>query len=180
MPEVTFARAVPSGRSLLEALRFVFPDESNAFERVLGHVTGPGGGRWFGVGQDAVVGARAAVLLRRRPGVSFAGFRAFVHEVLGAALARAPGTVELRTHAFLPYSRLLWPTPGVAHDNPPHRRYHGALVLGATDRTALDAVLQSPELKATQASQARHCLALHAYAVEETVSVVEGGVSRLP
>ena len=180
MPEVAFSRALPSVSSLAAALRFVFPDECNAFDRVLAHVTGPGGGRWFRSGDGALVGARAVILIRRRPDVRLGAFRSFVHDVLGASLARASGTVELRTHAFLPYFRLGWPTPGVAHDNPAHRRYHGAVVLGAADRTALDDVLRSGELSATQDAQAKHCLALHAYAVQETVAVLEGGQPRLP
>jgi hypothetical protein len=111
--------------------------------------------------------------------VRLGAFRSFVHDVLGASLACAPGTVELRTHVFLPYFRLGWPTPGVAHNNPGHRRYHSAVVLGAADRTALDDVLRSGELGATHDAQAKHCLALHAYAVQETVTVVEGGHPRL-
>jgi hypothetical protein len=180
MPEVAFSRGLPSASAFAAAIRFVFPDECNAFDRVLAHVTGPGGGRWFRSGQGAVVGARVAVLIRRRPGVGLGAFRSFVHDVLGASLARAAGTVELRTHVFLPYVRMGWPTPGVAHDNPAHRRYHGAVVLGAADRTALDNLLDSGELNATHDAQATHCLALHAYAVQETVSVLEDGQPRLP
>jgi hypothetical protein len=63
----------------------------------------------------------------------------------------------------------------VAHDNPAHRRYHAAVVLGAADRRALEAVLRSPEVSATGPDQARHCVAVHAYAVEETVAVVQDG-----
>ena len=180
MPEVAFSRALPSASSFAPVIRFVFPDECNAFDRVLAHITGPGGGRWFRSGHGAAVGARAAVMIRRRPRVRLSAFRSFVHDVLGASLARAPGTVELRTHVFLPYFRWGWPTPGVAHDNPAHRRYHGAVVLGAADRTALDNVLRSDELSATHDAQAKHCLALHAYAVQETVAVLEDGQPRLP
>ena len=180
MPEVAFSKALPTPSSLAAALRFVFLDECNAFDRVLAHMTGPAGGRWFLSGDGAVVGARAVVLIRRRPGVRLSAFRSFVHDLLGLSLARVAGTVELRTHVFLPYFRLGWPTPSVAHDNPAHRRYHGAIVVGVADRTALDDVLRSGELSATHEAQAKHCLALHAYAVQETVAVLEGGQPRLP
>jgi len=172
MPEVTYASALPSPAALPVAIRHVWPDEANAFDRVLANVTGPGGARWYRSGHDADVGARAAILLRRRPSTGLREFRSFVHDVLGAALDRAPGTLELRTHAFLPYWRFAWPTPGVAHDNPPQRRYHGAVVVGASDRTALDELLASDEVARTSDEQRRNCLAVHAYAVEETVRVV--------
>jgi hypothetical protein len=178
MPEVAYAGVLPSPMSLPAAVRLVFPDEANAFDRVLAHATAPRGGRWFRSGHDLQVGARAAVLIRRRPGVRFRAFGSFVHDVLGAALDRAPGALEVRTHVFLPYSRFAWPTPGVAHDNPPQRRYHAALVVGAADRRALDALLGSDEVRSTDAAQAERCLALHAYAVEETVAVVQDGRPR--
>jgi hypothetical protein len=179
MPEVTFRRSVPAPGAIAAALRHVFPDEANAFDRVLAHFTGPGGGRWFEADAPEAVSARAVLLLRRRPGVGAAAFRRFVHDTLGTALDAAPGTVELRTHAFLPYSWWLWQTPGVAHDNPPHRRYHAAVVVGAADRGALEAALDPASVGATADAQARHCVALHAYAVEETVPVVEDGVPRV-
>ncbi len=188
MPEVTFSRSVPSPGAAFNAVRHVFPDEANAFDRVLGLMAGPGGGRWFGVGSGGPADGggvappghgvtppeltRAVVLIRRRPGIRLGTFRAFVHGTLGPALAQADGAAEVRTHAFLPYSWLLWRTPSVAHDNPVHRRYNAAVVVGAADRAALDAVLGSPEVSATGAAQAAHCVALHAYAVEETVVVV--------
>jgi hypothetical protein len=102
-------------------------------------------------------------------------FKAFVHGVLGPALARSEGALEVRTHVFLPYSRWVWHTPGVTHDNPPHRRYHAVVVVGATSRDALERVLGSSEVSATAEAQAQNCVALHAYAVEETVTVVEDG-----
>jgi hypothetical protein len=178
MPEVAYTSAWPQPNSLAAAVRFVFRDECNAFDRVLANLSGPWGGRWFSV-SDARASARACVLLRRRPGVRQRAFRTFVHETLGGALAGVDGIAELRTHVFLPYSRLLWPTPGVAHDKPPHRRYHASVVLGAADRAALEDIIRSPEVTATRRAQAEHCVALHAYYVEETVSVVSGGRSRL-
>jgi hypothetical protein len=178
MPEVAYEGALPSPLALPVAIRHVFPDEANAFDRVLAHVTGPRGGRWFRGGHGEDVGARAVVLIRRRPGVRFGAFRSFVHDVLGAALDRAPGVLELRTHAFLPYSRFAWPTPGVDHRNPAHRRYHGAVVLGAAERAQLDGALHSDDVTGTREAQAAHCVALHAYAVEETVGVVQGGTVR--
>jgi hypothetical protein len=173
MVEVAFESALGSVLGLGPAVRSVFPDEANAFDRVLCHLTGPRGGRWHHTDNREQVGARAVVLLRRRPRVPGQAFRRFVHEQLGYALAAAPQTAELRTHVFLPYSRLAWPTPSVAHDNPPHRRYHAAVVVGAADRASLDAVLDAPGLLPTRDAQGTHCLALHAYAVQQTVVVVE-------
>jgi hypothetical protein len=173
MPEVEFDSPLGSVLTLGPAVRSVFPDEANAFERVLCHLSGPRGGRRGRDAADEDIGARAVVLIRRRPGVHRRAFGRFVHETLARGLSAAAATLELRTHVFMPYSRLAWPTPSVAHDNPPHRRYHAAVVLGAPDRAALDEVLGAPSVNATRDAQREHCVALHAYAVEETVTVVE-------
>jgi hypothetical protein len=179
MPEVAFAGVLGPLMALGPRVVAVFRDEANAFDRVLSNLTGPRGGQWMRSGRGEAIGARVVVLIRRRPGVGFSAFRSFVHDVLGSGLLRAPGALEVRTHPFLPYSKALWPTPGVAHDNPPHRRYHAAVVIGAADREGLDTILASNEVAATHEAQAAHCVALHAYAVDETFVVVEDGRSRL-
>ena len=175
MPEVAFAGALAPIRALGPRMWAVYHDESKFIDRILANLTGPGGGRWFRSGHEEEAGARAVVLLRRRRDVRFTAFRSFVHGVLAPALDLAAGTLELRSHVFLPYAKAVWWTPGVAHDNPPHRRYHAAIVLGAADRERLDVIVASPQVTATQEAQAANCLALHAYAVDDTYTIVRDG-----
>jgi hypothetical protein len=173
MPEVALGRALPSLDSA-RAMRAIFVDEQNAFERTLAHLTGPGGSRWFTGAHRDDVGVRAVVLLRRRYGLRPGAFRRFVHDELGPALL-AGGATEVRTHVFLPGTRFLWWTPGLKHDNPPHRRYAAAVVIGAGDRDGLDRVIHSREVAATARAQTANCTGLHAYAVTTTVPrVIEG------
>lgn len=152
-------------------MREVFLDEQNVFRRVLCHLTGPRGGRWWTTGHDDAVAHRTAVLLRRRRGVSGRAFRRFVHEELGPAL-HAAGAADLRTYTFLPYTPLAHMTPGVSHDNPVHRRYHGALVIGATSRDHLVELFASPRVSAVIDAQDRVLTAAHAYTVERSVAVI--------
>ena len=77
--------------------REVYLDEQNAFERVLGQPTGPGGGRWWTDGFDDSVGHHVALLLRRRRGVRGGEFREFVHERIGPALFAAGGAICAHT-----------------------------------------------------------------------------------
>lgn len=157
-------------RTLLHA-RGLFLDEQNVFERVLGHLTGPGGGRWWTDGFDDAVGQRAALLLRRRRGVRGSTFRRYVHDRLGPALHVA-GALDLRTYTFLPWTPLAHPTPGVSHRNPPHRRYHGAVVFGAADRASIDAIVASDAVGAAIAEQHVALAAVHAYAIERSIPAV--------
>ncbi|MFI7666804.1 hypothetical protein [Nocardia sp. NPDC049526] len=152
-------------------MRGVFLDEQNVFDRVLGQLTGPRGGRWWTNGHDDTALHRTAVLLRRRRGVRGRTFRRFVHDELGSAL-HAAGARDLRTYTFLPYTQLAHMTPGVSHDNPAHRRYHGALVIGASSRDHLAELLKSPRVSAVIGDQARVLTAAHAYTVERSVAVI--------
>lgn len=149
--------------------REVFYDEQNVFEQVLGHLAGPTGGRWWTTGHDATVGHRTTVLLRRRAGTSRSAFRRFVREQLGPAL-HAAGARDVRSYSFLP--GLPHPTPGIAHENPGHRRYHGAVLFGTDSRADIDPLLAHPSVAAAIEVQHQTCSAMHAYAAERTVPVI--------
>jgi hypothetical protein len=151
--------------------REVYLDEQNIFTRVLGQPTGPSGGRWWTDGFDDTVGIHVALLLRRRRGVRGSVFRSFVHERTGPALLAA-GAHDLRTYTFLPWTRLAHTSPGVAHDNPPEHRYHGAVMFGTESRAAVDDLLNTPDIKALAAHQHTVLTAVHAYTVERTVPII--------
>lgn len=101
--EVRFA-STGAALTMPVRMREVYLDEQNIFARVLGQVTGSGGGRWWTDGHDNAVAHRTVILLRRRRGVRGRAFRTYVHERIGPALHRA-GAADLRTYTFLPWSR---------------------------------------------------------------------------
>lgn len=114
------------------------------------------------------------MLIRRRAGVSGAGFASFVHDGLARALFEA-GVAELRSHVFAPWSQALHSTPGVSHDNPPHLRYHAALVIGAKPMEGMSSLLQSVPVRQAVQRQDHYCTAMHAYKVEQSVPIVLDG-----
>ena len=179
VPEVTF-EGLLSPLKAMPQNRHTYRDEASFLARTLLYLTGPGGGRWLADTDETRVGFRAVALLRRRAGGGFWSFRRWVNDRFGPALAAAPGILELRTLTFLPWWRLLWNTPGVAHDNPPGERYHAAIVIGATDRQALAGALGSPGVVATVDDQRRRCAAIHADAVAGTYIYRRGGRPLLP
>jgi hypothetical protein len=148
-PELRFRNPAAAFMTPLH-MREVFLDEQNVFARVLGQPTPPGGGRWWTDGFDDTVGHRVALLLRRRRGVRGSAFRRFTHERIGPALVAA-GARDVRTYAFLPYSRFTNATPGVAHDNPADRRYYGAG--SSAPRTARPSTNCSPRPRSSGWSQ---------------------------
>ncbi|MEY9841388.1 hypothetical protein [Streptacidiphilus sp. EB103A] len=155
-------------------MREVYLDEQNVFDRVLGNLTGPRGGRRWTPGHDATVGHRTVLLLRRRRGVRRREFRRYVHDRIGPVLQEA-GAHDLRTYAFLPWTALPHPTPGISHDNPTFRRDHGCVVLGAGSRAAMAEILASKHVAGLVADQHTVMTAVHAFAVEHTVPVIGTG-----
>jgi hypothetical protein len=152
-------------------MRELFLDEQNVFEHVLGHQTGPRGSRWWTTGHDETVGHRTVLLVRRRRGVWGRAFRAFVHARLGPAL-HAAGAHNLRTYSLLPLATKAHNTFGVSHENPPHRRYHGAVIFGTDARAQVEDLVASAEVAAAVKDQHLTCTAVHAFAVDRTVPVI--------
>ncbi|RJF89307.1 hypothetical protein D3874_21960 [Oleomonas cavernae] len=155
-------------------MKSIFHDEFNVFDRVLPNNSRPGGGRWWTGPYQPEIGFRAIVLIRARYELRGAPFRRFVDGVMAPALLAA-GAQELRTHVFQPGGRFTQWTPDVLHDQPANRTYAGALIIGTKDRAAFDKLLGSASVQSTLPAQLRHCVAMHAYAVENTYPVILGG-----
>jgi hypothetical protein len=152
-------------------MREVYFDEQNVFEHCLSHLTGPRGGRWWTTGHDDSVGHRTVLLVRRRRGVSGRAFRAFIHARLGPALHTA-GAQDLRTYTFLPLAARVQTTFAVSHQNPAHRRHHGAVVFGTDTRADVDDIIASPDVSAAVKDQHLTCTAVHAFSIDRTVPVI--------
>lgn len=172
--EVTFQSplALLQGRP---QTKLAFKDEINVFRRTLLYIGSLRGSRRYGVAEPgATIGSRAVVYLRRRPGVRTSDFRRLVTD-LGPALAGTGLLRELRTQSFLPWSKALWDTPNVAHDNPVDQQFHGWLTLGFADAQARASFFAHPEIEALSAVLAPLVSAIHAYDVAVTLTYVESG-----
>jgi hypothetical protein len=175
LAEVTF-RSVLSPLLGRKQTKLAYQDEINVFRRTLLYAGPPGTSRWYDVAGPAdPVGARAAVYLRRRDGVSGRAFRKVVNHGLVPALVGTGVLKELRTQTFLPWNKLTWDTPHVAHDNPSDQRYHASLVLGFDDPAARAAFFQGPEIEHLSQTLAPVASAIHAYDVVAALTFVEGG-----
>lgn len=151
-----------------------FLDEQNIFDRVLACMTKRGGGGWWTGAYQPDIGFRAVVYMRARHESKGRQFQRFIEATLGPALMAA-GVRELRTHVFQPGGRFLHWTPGVRHDEPVNRCYNGALIIGTKDRAEFDKLMASHQLQSTQNEQVKHCVAIHAYAVDNTYALALNG-----
>lgn len=174
MAEVRLRGLMAGLLTRISQLKAIFRDEENIFDRCLANLTNPGGGFWWTGPYQPAVGFRAAVFLRARHEFRGRSFRRFVGETMAPALIAA-GARELRVHNFQPGGRFLHWTPGVRHDEPVNRRYDCALVVGTRDRAEFDRLLVASTVQSTESAQLRHCVAIHAYAVENTYPVVLNG-----
>lgn len=157
--------------------RDVYLDEQNAFERVVGQMTVPSGGRWWTTGHDDSVTHRTAVWFRRRRGLGGRAFRRYIYDSLAPAVVAAGG-MDVRAYVFTPYTKLGNVSPGVNHDYPVQHRYHAVLIFGANSRADVDRMLGSSELAPVIAVQGDYITAAHAFTVERTVPVVRPNRQR--
>ena len=107
--------------------------------------------------------------------VAAGAFRKFIDNELVPALAGTGALKELRTQAFLPWSKRLWNTPNVAHDNPADQRFHASLMLGFTDAAEQAAFFESRRLGNLSTELGRFASAAHAYQVSEALTFVRDG-----
>lgn len=157
--------------------QLAFKDEINVFRRTLLYLGLPGWSRWYEVGRPGErIGARALIYVRRRDGVSGGTFRRFINTEFAPALDGTGVLKELRTQAFLPWSKALWDTPNVAHDNPTDQRFHASVMVGFADRTALTAFFKSRDTAALSTKLARYASAVHAYEMSALTFVRDGAI----
>lgn len=175
LAEVTF-------QSLLSPLQgqkqtqLAFKDEINVFRRSLLYLAPPSWSRWYEVALPGErIGARVLIYLRRRDGIGAGAFRKFINTELAPALAGTGVLKELRTQTFLPWSKRLWDTPNVAHDNPRDQQFHASLILGFADAAAQAALFATPQIGGLSAGLARYASAAHMYQVAEALTYVSDG-----
>jgi len=173
--EVTFASVFAPllGR---KQTQLAYKDEINVFRRTLLYAGLPYSTRWYTVGEaSAKTGARAMIYLRKRDGVGTGAFRKYLNDELVPAFASA-GVTELRTQVFLPWSKGLWNTPNVAHDNPTDQQFQATVILGFADAAARAAFFASPETAALSDSLSKVASAAHAYELSAALTYVTEGV----
>ncbi|GIM63588.1 hypothetical protein Pve01_80910 [Planomonospora venezuelensis] len=174
--EVTFRSAVSPvlGRT---QTKLAYQDEVNVFRRTLLYAGPPGSSRWYDVAPagGGASGARAMIYLRRRPDVPGRAFRRFFKHDFVPALAATGPLAELRTQTFLPWSKKLWDTPDVAHDNPAGQHLHASVSLGFPDEAARSSFFRAPAVADLTAGLAAHVSAVHAYDVDAALTFVRDG-----
>jgi hypothetical protein len=177
--EVTFKSVLAPLRGRKQT-RLAYKDEVNVFRRTLLYAGPPNSARWYDVaGPGEMAHARTLIYVRRRGNVNTGTFRKFLSEELVPALVDTGVLKELRSQVFMPWSRRLWNTPDVAHDNPTDQRFHASLMLGFTDAGALRAWFASDAVAALSTRLASFASAVHAYEVTETLTFVKDG-NELP
>ena len=159
-----------------EQNKLAFEDEINVFRRTLLYLGLPNWSRWYDVARPGErVGTRVLVYIRRRDRVSGRSFRRFIDDEFAPGLAEIGALKELRTQSFLPWSRGLWDTPNVAHDNPADQRFHASVMLGFADVAEQAAFFESGRLASLSIKLARFASAANAYQVSEALTFVRDG-----
>lgn len=173
--EVTHAHALAPIKGRAQTA-LAFKDEVNVFRRTLYYGGAPYTSRWYHVAPGQPTRSRAVLYLRRRPGVHAPALNKALYRQLVPALGRAAALTELRTQSFLPWSKKLWDTPNVAHDNPRDQRLHASIILGFPSDEEREAFFSQENTARLNPLLTPVASAIHAYDVESTKTYVRDGM----
>ena len=82
---------------------------------------------------------------------------------------------ELRSKVYNPWKQKQWNTPNVLHDNPKEMQFRASLMLGFTDKKAMEEFFKNDAVKKLSDRIAIFCSAVHAYEISETLTFVKEG-----
>lgn len=152
-----------------------FKDEVNIFRRTLMHMGMPWSSRWYRLDNPRATALRDVVFFQRRPGVSGRDFRRVLGGEFAAGVRASQGLTEFRSQVYLPWHRLSWNTPNVAHDNPRENRLHASCILGFESREARERFYaqEAPKLNGILASRVSGVLAQR---IDQTLVFAADGV----
>jgi len=156
--------------------RLAYKDEVNLFKRTILYASFPKNSRWYKVTEPThKIEARSIVFLRIKEGVKEDDFKKFIREELTPALANTGVLQELRSKIYMPWKQKQWNTPNVAHDNPKEVQFQASLMLGFTDKNAMEEFFKGEDVKNLSDRLSVFCSAIHAYEIYETLTFVKDG-----
>lgn len=153
-----------------------FKDEINLFKRTILYAAFPSNSRWYQVAEpSAKIESRSIVFFRIKEGVKQDDFKNFINEELTPTLANTGVLKELRSKAYSPWKESQWNTPNVLHDNAKEVQFQASLILGFTDKIAMEQFFKSETVKKLSDRITIFCSAVHAYEISETLTFVKEG-----
>ena len=156
--------------------KLAYKDEVNIFKRTLLYAAFPKNSRWYNPpDQNPKIEARSMAFFRIKEGVSEKEFNKFIMEELTPTLANTGVLMELRSKAYNPWKQKQWNTPNVLHDNPKEVQFQASLMLGFTDKKAMEEFFKSDAVKELSDRIAIFCSTVHAYEISETITFVKDG-----
>ncbi|MBD3903288.1 hypothetical protein NAL32_02765 [Chryseobacterium sp. Ch-15] len=156
--------------------KMAYADEINLFKRTILYAAMPKWSKWYKVAEpDTKIEGRSIVFFRKKEGVNDDDFKKFIADELAPTLANTGVLKELRSKEYMPWKESQWNTPNVFHDNATEVQFQASLMLGFTDKNAMEQFFKSNNLKKLSEKLAIYCSAIHAYEILETLTFVENG-----
>lgn len=153
-----------------------FKDEINIFKRTILYAAFPKWSRWYWVAEpNEKIQARSIVFFRIKEGVKEDDFKSFINEEFTPTLANTGVLKELRSKVYNSWNQKQWNTPDVLHDNAKEVQFQASLILGFTDKNAMEQFFKRDDIKKLSDRLSVFCSAIHAYEISETLTFVKDG-----
>jgi hypothetical protein len=156
--------------------KIAYKDEVNIFKRTLLYAAFSKNSLWYNLADpNPIIEARSMVFFRIKEGISEKEFNKFITEELTPTLANTGALNELRSKVYNPWKQKQWNTPNVLHDNPKNVQFQASLMLGFTDKEAMEEFFKGEAVKKLSDRISIFCSAVHAYEIYETLTFVKEG-----
>lgn len=168
--EVTYQRTLSPlfGR---KQTALAFNDEVNIFRRSLMHMGLPWSSRWYFAPDNAITELRDVIFVQRKQGVSRKAFKRLIRSEIPPLISKAHGISELRSQIYIPWHRLTWNTPNVAHDNPKEQQLHASFIIGFRNNEAREEFYRTTAGELTSYLN-QFASSVFTYKVEQTIPFV--------
>ena len=120
----------------LKQTQLAFKDEINLFRRTLIHMGLPWSSKWFNLNNKNETELRDVIFIQRKANASKKDFKNYINNDLSEKISSLPGITEYRTQTYLPWHKITWNTPNVAHDNPKEEHLHASIIVGFENKEA--------------------------------------------
>ncbi|WP_304128132.1 hypothetical protein [Gemella sanguinis] len=156
----------------IKQTRLAFKDEINLFRRTLMHMGLPWSSKWFNLENKNDTQFRDVIFIQRKEGTSKKEFKNYINRNLSEIVSKHEGITEYRTQVYLPWNKMTWNTPNVAHDNPKKEHLHASIIIGFESIEARESFYKETALEINKEIKDL-ASGIFAYKIEKTIPFVE-------
>ncbi len=152
--------------------KLAFKDEINLFRRTLMHIGLPWSSKWWYTKSNSETEIRDFIFIQRNAKISKGKFKKYINTKMAEMILESDGITELRSQVYLPWNKLTWNTPNVAHDNPKEHQINASYIIGFENNIAREKFYKEIAPKINK-ELVDYASSIYAYKEDQTITFVD-------